>query len=191
MNSWKIGLSAVAVTFLACAGVSAAELDGTWKPPPIGTKVTYDTNDSATEVVKVDGNYVYFKRKGESASPWCMGLQGTKTGDGREWRFDCDSIAALFPLKVGNKATFSMNLPGWSGRKTFLVSSVKEIETAIGSRAVFLIKYRLAGIHGGYIENGLMYFDPALGTHVSGRYKVVKGGSGEGGWKITELELPE
>ena len=201
MNSWRIGLSAVAMTFLACASASAAELDGTWKPPPVGT-ITLQvvlSGDFAweirNEVVGVQGDYVHFKGDRTSALKdirWssCRGLLPTISGDGTERRFDCGAIAALFPLKVGNKSRFDASEDRRGFRVMYRVASVEEVKTLVGIRSVFRIKYHVVANDGRFAQRGTIYFDPALGIGQQGSFITDKGRGGSAIWELDELELP-
>lgn len=185
----------IAVAFFAYANASAEDLDGTWRPPPIGTNYVLDIGFER-EIVAVKGNFVYFKGDRSHALRdihWssCRGILPTISGDGTERRFDCDAIAALFPLKVGNKSELYASEDGRRFRAIYRVASVEEIKTPIGLRSVFRIKYDVRANDGGFAQRGTIYFDPALGIGQQGSYGTYKGRDGSGIWEITELELPD
>ena len=195
VNFCRLGLFAVATMLLACASVSAQALDGTWRPPPVGVKFILDTG-LKREVVGVKGNYVYLKGDRSRAlrdTQWssCRGILPTISGDGTKRRFDCDAIAALFPLKVRNKSKFYASEDGRRFRVKYFVASVEKIETPIGIKTVFRIKYYVAATDGRFAQRGTIYFDPALGIGQQGSYITDKGKGGFGVWSIVNLELPK
>ena len=158
MNLWRSALSVlsvVSIIMLTPTGVASEDLDGSWRAPAVGTKLTYEDGTSR-EVVSVDGKKVYYK--GERSPrlrdvEWYsyMGMFTSIASDGRKWKFDGKAIAQLFPLKIGNKSTVNVRIGNWRGRTTFKVTAVDEVETPIGMRKVFEIKSSTVGIHGGYM----------------------------------------
>ncbi len=191
---WRIGSCVVAMALLVCASASAEDLDGTWRPPPIGMKFVLDIGFKR-EIVAVKGDYIFFKGDRSHALrdiQWsaCRGILPTIARDGTERRFDCGAIAALFPLKVGNRSELFASEDGRRFRAVYRVASVEEIRTPIGIRRVFRIAYYVAANDGRFAQKGTIYFDPALGIGQQGSYRTFKGGDGFGIWEIAELELP-
>ena len=192
--NWKTLLSAVVVLGIM-GSASADDLDGTWKPTAVGTKVVYD-HGLSYEVIRVDGNEVYFKgnRSAEVTDvEWMayMGMYDNMSGsDGAEWFFSREAIEDLYPLAVGNESTVSVNDGQWHWKTTFKVTKIKEVETPLGPRNVFVIKYFDKGVAGNsYSGQGYGYFDPELSIWFGGAYKAK--GDARRDWNVTSVELPQ
>ena len=191
---WKTLL--VAVVALGVMGsVSANDLDGTWKPTAVGTKVVYD-DGSSFEVIRVDGNEVFFKgnRSADVTDVEWMAYMGMydnmSNSDGSEWFFSKEAIERLYPLEVGNESTVPVNDGRWHWETTFKVTKIKEIETPLGPRQTFVIKYNVKGVADlDYSGQGYGYYDPELSIWYEGAYKSK--GSARVDWKATSVELPQ
>ena len=189
-------LVAVLTAFAISGPVLAQELDGTWRPPPVGMKVAYSTG-TQYEVIGVDGGTVLVKGdrhlEFQNAS-WTMykAFCNSISIYGDEATCDEDAVDALFPLEVGKKVTANWRASQWRGKTTYKVSSTKTIETVIGPRQVFGLVYRTEARTQGnqFKSKGFEYYDPALGIVISGR-DIGVSASYKIDWKLVSLELPE
>ncbi len=188
------------VAWLAALAISgpvlAQELDGSWRPPPVGMKVAYSTG-TQYEVVGVEGGTIFVKGDRHlefKDASWTMykAFCYSISSYGDAATCDEDAVDALFPLEVGKKVTANWRTNDWRGKTTYKVSSTKTIETIIGPRQVFGLVYRTeARSQGGHFKaKGFEYYDPALGIVLAGRdigvstdYRVD--------WKLVALDLPE
>ena len=191
---WKTLLSAV-VALGIMGSVSADNLDGTWKPPAVGTKIAYDDGTSY-EVIRIEGNAVYLKgnRSAQVTDVEWMDYMGMyydmSDSDGREFFFSKEAVEDLFPLEVGNESTVSANDGEWHWKTTFEVTKIREIETLLGPRQVFVIKWYDKGTGGSsYSGQGYGYWDPELSIWYEGAYKAR--GEERLDWKATSIELPQ
>ena len=198
MHTRRTLLISLAAAMALPAVAIAQELDGTWKPPPTGTKIVFH-DGTKREVIGSEGNWILFR--GDRSSKlrdveWrnYMSVYNNIASDGRNVMFDNEAVSALFPLQVGKQSTVyervSAGSKKWEGRTTYRVVTVKEIETPIGTRKTFGIKWKTQGIHGGFLKNSWGYFDPALGLWWKGGFNVVRGRGGKGEWHVTSIDLP-
>ena len=190
-------LFAVAIASLIFAGPALAqELDGTWRPPPVGTKVANNFG-TVYEVIAAEGGNVYVKGDRNNQiqnTSWSIyrGICPSMTYEGGAYDCDKKGIDSLFPLEVGKTATITWPPGEWRGKTTYKVNSVKTIKTVIGPRKVFGIVYTNKGTHGNnWRSKGFFYFAPALGFAHSGRDIEVSNDNWTGNWRIVCLDLPE
>ena len=189
-------LAAVLAAFAFAGPALAQDLDGTWRPPPIGTKIAYNSG-VVYEVVAADGGNVHVKgdrslRLQDTTWSNYRSLWSSVSGQGAANTVDKDALDSLFPLEVGKTATFAWRSGKWRGETTYKVSSIKTIETLLGPREVFGIVLSERGTHGNKFQGkGFMYFDPALGIQHKGRYIEVSNDNKTTNWRIVCLELPE
>ena len=196
MHTRRTLLISLAVAVALPTVAIAEDLDGTWRPPPTGTKFVFD-DDTKREVIGSEGNWVLVRGvKGGKIREWrtYMSMHNDISSDGRKILFNKKAIDELFPLQVGKETSVYEKVGEgsnkWEGRHTFRVVAVKEIQTPIGARRTFGIKMKVQGIHGGYLRRDWGYFDPALGFWWKGGWNVVRGSGGKGNWHVKSIELP-
>lgn len=188
-------LLGLAILCLPFASVFAeGDLQGSWKPLPIGTKAAYDYGAS-WEVVEVDGHKVYVAGDRSSQAQdvsWHLywGLLDSISSGGAEVIFDSADIDKLFPLKVGNKTTLSASAAGWNWKTTYKVTKFKKVDTLLGKRPVFVIVFVESG-DDNYKAKGWGYFDAEFGFWHRGSYMFGDDSSNKWKWGLVNLELPE
>ena len=197
-----IRLGRIAVCALVLLGAPLAnalaegEPDGTWRAPPIGTKLTYNYG-AKYEITGVEGSKVYAKgaRSTETQDmnlTWYI-YKGTFHGiwvDGQEISFDEEALDNLFPLKIGNKTTVAAErADGWKWKTAYKVTKFKEVDTLLGERPVFVVAFLEKG--GGHKAKGWGYYDPELGIWHRGLYRWGEGDAEKINWTLTHLEVPE
>lgn len=186
-----------ALAALTFAGPALAQdLNGTWRPPPIGTKVAQN-NGIVYEVLAAEGGDVFVKGDRNMRvqnTSWSIykGFCFSMNFDGSAIACEKKGIDSLFPLAVGKTAKWTRSIGQWRVATTYKVSSVKTIETVLGSREVFGIVYSDKGTHGNrWHSKGFFYFDPALGLALGGRYVQVNNDNRTENWRVVCLNLPE
>lgn len=189
-------LVAALAAFTISGPVVAQELDGTWRPPPVGLKVIYNTG-TQYEVIGVDGGTVFVKGDRsidfQNAS-WTMYKTFCYSINffGAPATCDEEALDALFPLEVGKKVTANWRTGDWRGKTIYKVSSTKTIETVMGPRQVFGLVYRIEARAPGnqFKSKGFEYYDPALGIVLAGR-DIGVSSDYTNNWKLVSVELPE
>ena len=183
------------IVFLAAPIATAAaeiELDGTYRPTPVGTKAAYNYGESYV-VTAIDGDKTYYEGDRSSQAQnttwykykaWYYSLGD----DGSPVTFDEEAIDSLFPLKVGNEATIKGVQGTWKWKTKYKVMNAKEVDTLIGKRAVFVVGFWVSG-EGNFTSKGWGYFDPAISIWHRGTIKFGNGDKYD--WKSLVLELPE
>ena len=180
----------------AASAVAEGEPDGTWKPPPIGTKLEYNYG-AKYEITGVEGSKVYAKgarsteTKGMNLT-WYI-YKGTFHSiwvDGQEIAFDKEALDNLFPLQIGNKTTVAAKKEdGWSWKTAYKVTKFKEVDTLLGKRPVFVVAFLEKG--GRHKAKGWGYYDPELGIWHGGLYRWGEGEDEKIFWRLTHLDVPE
>ena len=192
----RLFLAAALAAFTLAGPALAQDLDGTWRPPPIGTKVAYNSG-VLFEVLAVEGGDVYLRGDRSAQlqdTSWSIykGICQSMRHDGTAFACDKEGYDSLFPLEVGKTAKITWPPGQWRGVTSFKVSSVKTIETVLGPREVFGIVYTDRGTHGNnWHAKGFYYFDPALGLLHRGRHIEVSNDNRTTNWKVVCLDVPE
>ena len=189
----KVLLCVLVVSAVPLTGAAdELELDGTYRPTPVGTKAIYNYGE-AWEVIAIDGSKIVFKGDRSSQvqdAVWYKykGMFYSIGDNGASATFDTEAIDKLFPLKVGNETTVTGSEGSWRWKTKYKVMSAKEVETLIGRRGVFVIGFWMAG-DGNFRAKGWGYFDPQISVWHRGTMTVGHGDKYK--WKTLHLELPE
>ena len=168
------------VSFAMLGAVSASAVadevpDGYWRAPPVGTLLEKNFGQSCRVIAVEDDSYVC---KGDLAylgvrdTTWTVyrGLEiDTHAFNGSKRAFDKRKVDELFPLKVGNTTTFTLETGGDVYKYKYKVSSIKTIQTLLGPRTVFGITFTETGQTNDYKGKGWNYLDAELGFLHSGR----------------------
>ena len=183
-----------AMIFVApIAGATAeGELDGTYRPTPVGTKAIYNYGES-WEVIAIEESKTFFKGDRSSQAQdtvWYKykGMYYSIGDNGAAAKFDTEAIDKFFPLKIGNTTTVTGSEGDWDWKTKYKVMSSKEVDTLIGKRGVFVIAFQMVG-EGNFRAKGWGYFDPEISVWHRGIFIV--GDGDKYNWKTLHLELPE
>ena len=196
MGLIRLGKFALCVLVISVAPFAATaddlELDGSYRPTPVGTKAVYNYGES-WEVIGIDGNKTIFKGDRSSQvqdAVWYKyrGMYYSIGSEGSAAKFNTEAIDNLFPLRVGNDTTVDGSEGSWHWKTKYKVMSAKEVETLIGKRDVFVIGFWMSG-DSNFRAKGWGYFDPAISVWHRGTMTV--GGGDKYKRKTLLLELPE
>ena len=192
MSLARIALCVLAIScFPLAASAAEGELDGTWKPTPVGTKAVYNFGTS-WEVVAVRHGRVFLvgDRSTELQNvAWhrYRGMVDSISDSGWKRTIDEAALDRIFPLKVGNETTFTAPEGDWNFRSKLKVVAIKTIDTLIGKRKVFRIEF-FDGGDDNYRAKGFGYYDPELSLFHRGIYIFRNGDPYR--WKLVHLEVP-
>lgn len=196
IDGFKKNAGAVAAAFpftaIAARAPSAAVVNGSYKPPAVGTRIV--VNRGHFQITKVDGMAVTTVNAANSTTVWhAGGLMWL----GSQPRFDANAAGGLFPLAIGKKIAFDQHIASGDDGWRRSAEVVRRETLMVGGRAydTFVIETlseTLKPEQGNAVVRRTLWYSPEIGWLLRLRGEQLSGPPQQVfSWEATDVVLPD